>query len=194
MKFIFNYTDYRKFLCDVYEVRKAKNIHFSHRYIAQKLGFNSGYFTRILKGERNISNALVYKFIEFLNLNKREGEYFEILVRFNQAKTHSEKKGYFEKLLSFQSAAVNLLSVDQYELFDKWYYMAVREVLAVFPMGDVPERLARLVLPAIKPSEAEKAVELLVRLNLIRKNEQGVYERCEKLWSSGAEEKAVGLI
>lgn len=46
---IFCYTDYRKFLFDFYEAKKRSTPHFSHRYVAQKVGFSSsGFFSKII--------------------------------------------------------------------------------------------------------------------------------------------------
>ena len=42
MKSVFEYSDYRKFLLDYYSEKKAANRNFSHRFIANRVGFKSG--------------------------------------------------------------------------------------------------------------------------------------------------------
>ncbi len=42
MKSVFEYTDYRLFLQDYYNDKKAANKAFSHRFIADRVGFKSG--------------------------------------------------------------------------------------------------------------------------------------------------------
>lgn len=190
---IFEYTDFRKFLQDTYVARKQKDARFSHRYIGLKLGVNSGYFAKIVQGDRNLSSELVSKFALFLGLKKKEADFFEIMVQYGQCKTHAEKKRRFEKMLTFKSSAVHLFGADQYELFDKWYNLAIREVIAVFPVNDDVEALCKLVMPAIKPAEAKRALELLLRLGLIRKGEQGTYERVEPVWSTGVNVQSMAL-
>jgi len=115
---VFAYSDYRKYLNDFYEAEKRRNPHFSHRYIAQKVGFNSsGFFSKILQGTTNISNELALKFADFCKLKKSEADYFGLLVLYNQAKSHAEKKRWFEKILAFSKSKVKIVEVSQYEFF-----------------------------------------------------------------------------
>jgi len=191
---IFDYLDYRKFLKDYYQERKKEDPRFSHRFIANKLHFDSGYFSKIIKGERHISLRLVPKFISLLKLGKKEGEFFETLVLFCKAKTHDKKNSHFETLMSFKKTEKNLLSAEQYKLFDNWYYLAIREIIAFYPFKGDYKGLAKIVQPPIKPSEAKKAIKTLEKLKLIRKKEDGTYERIVQVWSTGEEVKSVALV
>ncbi len=113
------------------------------------------------------------------------------MVLFNQAKNHQDKKRYFEKMMAFKEAKVKTVSAAQYEFYDKWYYTAVREVLNFYPFkGDYPE-LAKLVTPVITPSEARQAIELLERLNLIARNDDGIYTLTDTLITTGYGVQAV---
>jgi len=192
---IFHYVDYRKFLKDFYEERKKFNPHFSHRYIAQKLGFDSGYFAKIIQTERHISLKLVKRFTGFLQLAPREADYFEALVLFAKAKTQSEKARHYEKLIGFTRSQASTLSATQYRLFDKWYYLAVREMIACFAFDGDFEDLARRIQPSISAAEAKKAVAVLEELGLIRKNyseiSSGIYERVEPVWTTNREIESV---
>ena len=191
---IFDYLDYRKFLKDYYRERKKKDSRFSHRYIARILEFDSGYFAKIIKGERHISLRLVPKFVKLCKLSKKEADYFETLVLFCKAKIHDEKSRQFEILMSFKKTEKSILTAEQYKLFDNWYYLAIREILAFYKFkGDYSE-LAKIVQPPIKPSEVKKAIKTLEKLKLIRKNDKGVYERIAPVWSTGEEVKSVALV
>jgi uncharacterized protein (TIGR02147 family) len=194
MKSLFNYTDYREFLKDHYESRKKDDPHFSHRYIAAKVGFDSGYFTKIIQGKRNISFKMISKFAQFLNLKMKETEYFESLVLFNQAKSFSEKKRYLEKIMSFKKTDAAVLGRHQYELFDKWYYLAIREILAFYQFRGNYSELAHMTVPEIKPKEAKKAVAVLEKAGLIQRNDSGAYERIEPVWTTGSEVHSVALV
>lgn len=191
---VFDYLDYRKFLSDSYLERKKENANFSHRFIANKLNFDSGYFAKIVKGERHISQRLIPKFIDLFKLNNKEASYFISLVLFCKAKTHDQKNRHFEDLMSFKMTDKNILTADQYALFENWYYLVIRETLAIYNFrGDYAE-LARLVTPKIKPSEAKKAISILEKLKLIKKNKDGLYERVTPIWSTGEEVKSVALV
>jgi uncharacterized protein (TIGR02147 family) len=177
-KNIFEYSDYRRYLKDYYEVQKSLDPQFTYRYIAERVGFKSaGHFTQILKGLINLSSSMVAGFIDFLSLNKKEADYFELLVRFDQAKTHAEKRRYFEQMAKFRELKIATLDPLQYEYYDNWYYVAVREVLSYYPFKGDYRALAKKVKPSISPREAKKAITLLERLGLIKKESDGIYKK-----------------
>jgi uncharacterized protein (TIGR02147 family) len=184
---IYEYTDYRKFMRDFYEAEKVRNPHFSHRYIALKVGFSSsGFFAKILQGRTNISSELALKFAEFMKLKKREAEYFDLLVQFDQAKSQAEKNMRFEKILSYRRSKVTIVDEYQYEYYRKWYYLALREVLAFYPFDGRDYRaLGKVLDPSITAAQARKGVELLERLGFIHKNEKGVYVQKDAVISTG---------
>ena len=191
---IFLYTDFRKYLYDFYEAEKKRNPHFSHRYIAQKVGFSSsGFFSKIIQGKTNISNELALRFADFLKLKKNEADYFGLLVLFNQAKSHADKKRWFEKIVAFSKSKVKIVEVSQYKFFEKWYYVAIRELMAFFPFRGDYKQLAKMMDPPISPSQAKKAVRLLEHLDLIKKDENGVYSLSDVLISTGYDAKTLAI-
>jgi uncharacterized protein (TIGR02147 family) len=191
---IFQYTDYRKFLLDFYEAEKTRNPHFSHRYVAQKVGFtSSGFFSKIIQGKTNISNELALQFVDFLKLKKVEAEYFTLLVFFNQAKSHAEKKRWFEKIVAFSKSKVKVVEVSQYEFFDKWYYVALRELFSFYKFKGDYDELAKTIDPPISPAQAKKGVLLLEKLNLIKKDDNGYYVQTDTLLSTGYDVRSVAI-
>lgn len=173
---VFSYTDFRTYLRDFHEQAKRENPHFSYRYIARKVGFRSpGYFTQLLQGKVNLSQTLLHRFVPLLKLNRREAEYFELMVHFCQAKTQEEKQRLFERMGAYKELAAHIISPDQYELYDKWYYAAVRDILCFYPFRGDYRELAQLVEPAISTREARNAIELLRRLGLIERTPDGRY-------------------
>lgn len=175
---IFEYSDYRPYLKDFYELHKSLDPQFTYRYIAGRVGFRSaGHFTQILNGRINLSSSMATSFIEFLKLNKGEAGYFDLLVRFDQAKTHAEKRRCFEQMTKFRELKIATLSPSQYEYYDKWYYVAVREALSYYHFKDDYAALAKKVKPSISPREAKLAIALLERLGLIKKGNDGIYKK-----------------
>lgn len=183
---IFEYIDYRKFLGDAYAERRKESSKFSYRYIAGKVGFSSpGFFANVLKGKKDISLKLVLKFAELFKLNRKEREYFETLVMFNKATGTSEKKEYLDRLLAMRGSGVKKVDAHQWEYFEKWHHTAVRELIALKPFRGDFRSLAAMVNPPISAAEAKKSIELLERLDLIRKGEDGVYTRTDAAISAG---------
>ena len=124
---------------------------------------------RILQGKRHLSIQKVPGFVSLLKLGKRRAEYFELLVLYGRAKSDREAKQYFERLLAFTSLGGKQVGRSQYEFYQEWYYTAVREVLYVHPFKWDYDALAAMMVPAITPKEARKAVSLLEKLGMIVK-------------------------
>ncbi|MEO7426201.1 MAG: TIGR02147 family protein [Fibrobacteria bacterium] len=183
---IFEYIDYRKFLLDAYKERRAESPKFSYRFIAGKVGFASpGFFANVLSGKKGISLKLVLKFAELFHLNRKEKGYFEALVLFAKATGASEKKEYLDRLLAMRGSRVKKVEAHQWEYFEKWHNIVVRELIALRPFHGDFRALAAMVSPPITPQEARKSIELLERLGLIRKGPDGAYERTDAAISAG---------
>lgn len=192
---VYEYLDYRKLLKDLYEDRKEAQPFFSYRYIASKVGFTSaGFFTNILNGKRNISPEFVLKFAQLFKLNKKETVYFELLVNFNQAKNHEQKKYYFEKILTTKQSKIAITEAQQYELYSTWYFTAVRELCDVMVVSDENlDEVAKSVMPTIKPAEVARALEILSQLKFIKKDVHGQYKQIEQYISTGYDARAVAI-
>ncbi|MCQ2053983.1 MAG: TIGR02147 family protein [Fibrobacter sp.] len=185
---LFEYLNYREFLRDAYEERHAGDWRFSHRYIAEKAGFDSSMFNKILQGKRNITDRLVSTFAEIFCKDEREKTYFANMVAFNQAKNHSESRQYLEKLVATKECKVENLAKDQFEYFDHWYHAVIRELVTFYPYVGDDAALGLMVRPPITASQVKSSIALLERLSMIKKNEQtGFYEQTQGLISSGTE-------
>jgi uncharacterized protein (TIGR02147 family) len=186
MDSVFKYQNYRTFLFDFYKEKKSANRTFSHRLIARKLGLrSSSHFSQIIKGSVNISSDLAIGFAQLMGLKKRETEYFTTLVHFNQAKSIREKSLFFEKLTAFAESTITIIQKSQYELFEKWYYIAIRDLLPAIRFKGNFVMLAKTLIPPISVKEATRAILLLERLKLIYRDNDGLYKRADKTISSG---------
>jgi uncharacterized protein (TIGR02147 family) len=191
---LFEYTDFRKYLTDYYEDRKKERSRFSYRQLSAQGGINPGNFAKMLKGERNLTLAAAIKLARALKLNKRERDYFQAMVLFCQAENHGEKKRCFEELMAFKESSVRILDANQYRFYDKWYYTAVREALAFFPLTDSSfGALGKCIIPAISGKQVAQAVALLLDLKLAEKTEQGAYRRTDTLISTGNDIRSLTL-
>ncbi len=184
---VFQFLDARKFLADIFEFEKNRNRVFSHRYMAMGLGAkSSGFFKDILNGRLRLSPARALKVARLFKLSKTETDYFETLVLFTQAETPEEKEHYLSKMSGGTAAQRHIiLEAFQMEYFKKWYYAAVREMLAIHDFQGDYAQLASLLEPPITTQQAMDAVQLLLKLKLIRKNAQGRLKRADKIISSG---------
>jgi uncharacterized protein (TIGR02147 family) len=184
---IFNYLDYRKYLADALQERKQQNYHFSFRFIAQHLNLSSpGFFNWVISGKRKLPEALIPKIAILFKLDDKECAYLHLLVRYTHSEDVAEKEELFEKLSVFIKKQNKYeLQPEQYQLFSKWYYLAVRELLRAFRFKDDFRALASALHPKIKTREAREAIEVLGKIGLVSRDEQGFYHPVETLLTTG---------
>lgn len=185
MKTIVDYLDYREFLKDHYTANKERHSFFSFRYISAKTGLDSSFYVKVLQKQIHLSLKSLPRLIDFLGLNKKESDYFTLLVRFNRAHTRDEMKLYFERIIEFRDVRKQTLDAAKYRYFSNWYHVAIRELLNIRPFDGNFKSLAAKLLPPISEARARKAVGLLVRLGLVRKTAEGSYELTDRFVSTG---------
>ena len=192
---VFDYLDYRKFLADQYRHRKSVNRHYSYRLIAEKAGIPStGYFSEVLSGRRNLTRAKIPKFAKAFGLSAAEEEYLGLLVAFTDAKTETAKQAVYASLVKAMPVKIQRLKASQREYFSKWYYVAVREALAVHEVREDVEALASLLRPAITASQAKAALKLLEGLQLIARDEGGRWRATQASLLSQQDESTAMLV
>ncbi|MBD3240939.1 MAG: TIGR02147 family protein [Chitinivibrionales bacterium] len=195
MESLFRYIDYRRYLRDLYAKLKRETSYFSYRYFSRKAGFSSPVFLKlVMEGKRNLTLDSIERFAKALNLNAKEARYFKHLVLFNQAKTASEKQEHYAVLFSQMNTVMEKqLGREQYDYFVKWYNPVLRELICAFDFGDDYELLARCLLPPIRAHEARQSVELLQRLELVRRLDGGRYERVDNAVAGTADIALMGI-
>lgn len=186
-----DYSDYRKFLRDIYEARKAANRNYSYRFLSQRAGINSsGFYKHIIEGRRNLTQETIRKTCTALGLKDADSEYFESLVLFNQARTMREKNLHFEKLIEQQKRrSFRRIAEDRYDYFSEWYHCVVRELAVLDDLGDQPAALAARIRPSITARQAAQSLHLLERLGFLRR-ENNRWVQAEPLVSTGFDIKS----
>ena len=193
MTTIFNYQDYRKFLADFYEEKKTATPSFSYQNFSRKAGFSSKSFVfNVIKGKKTLSRASVVRLCGAMELSKTESAYFENLVYFNQATNFTERNFYFEKLneirpVTSEASRARNLRQDQFEFYSQWHHAVIRSLIDLFPDINDPRVLAKMVHPAISPKQAQKSMELLLRLGLVKRQADGTYTVSSKILTTGPE-------
>lgn len=186
---VFEYDNYRTYLRDFYNQSKALNPNFSYRYFARISGISSPSFLKhIIDGDRNLTEATVDKFAKALKFTKQETSYFKALVFLNQSQTTEEREKHAQELsrhrlfLKFQS-----LSAAQMNYYENWYYVAIREMVTLKSFSADPQSIAQALKPSITASEAKKALEELLRMGLLKFDDQGQLVQSETLVTTGHE-------
>ena len=172
---IFQYSDARKFLKDLLEEKKKENRQFSHRAVLQKMGVSStGFLANVLSGRKNLTPEQVLKLGPILKLKAAESRYFECLVLFTQAKSLEDRNTQLKRLVANQKVETRALSKKQLNLFSKWHYVVLREMLYFHRLKEDYRTAGRMLMPPIASEEVEKAVKELEELDFIEKDAEGV--------------------
>jgi uncharacterized protein (TIGR02147 family) len=191
MALIYDYIDYRAFLRDLVEERKKENSRFSLRLFASRIDCDPGLFNKIVRGLRNLSADYAIRIAQFCKFTKREQEFFEALVQFNQAGSQLERDHLFTRLAGLKSASVKTVSPQQYELYTHWFYVVLREALNFSACRDGSEEdvraLSRMLRPTVKSADIVKALETLKALGVVSADGNGVLRPHEAFISSGTD-------
>lgn len=195
MKQIFTYTDYRTFLKDLFSSKKREASYYSLRNVSSEIGIrSSGYLSMIINGKRNLTGAIAKKLSTVLKLNRKEREFFYALVQFNQAKDHSEKNSYYQKLKRAAGDSAATIKSDQHQFYEKWYYSAIRELIAVHNISDKNiSVMSRQLSPQISTKEFKASVKILIETGLIKTGSDSFYRRVDKIITTGPELKSFAI-
>lgn len=193
---IFEYTDYRSYLSDMFNWKRKHQASFSYRSFVKKAELGSpGYLTMIIGGKRNLSLRSIAKFTRGLQLNQSEADFFESLVLFNQAEALEEKRRYFEKLRKHpQFKKLKLLSQAQYDFMSHWQHIAIRELVGLKAFRPDPIWIAKALNVEITPKQAKESLALLEKLGLIVKGKDGRYRQSDLNISSGNEVSGLAVM
>lgn len=167
---MYDYLDYRAYLRDLYETRRAADPRFSCRFIAQKVGFRSAsYFTQVLNGKAGMTTDMALRFAAFLRLDPKESDYLELLVLHQRSKTVKERRRYLERLSSFRGTSAQVVGRENFKFFEKWHHTAILELLYIKPFDGDFKALGKRLRPSIAAAKAQESIELLLKLGMIRK-------------------------
>jgi len=166
---IFEYTNYRTYLRDLFSEKKRLNSAFSHRMLSQRLGLStSNYVLLIMQGKRNLNAELRLKMSCVFKHSEKEAQYFEYLVNFNHAKTDSEKNYHYRcMLLIRKEMKLQVIDDSQYEYLSNWYNPVIRELATDERWDGDFETLGKAVRPPVSAAQAKRSFELLLKTGLI---------------------------
>lgn len=179
---IYAYNSYRHFLDDYFTTLKRENRLFSYTAFTKKIGVKSANLMGlIIRAERNISLEIAEKVCDVLQLKLRKERYFLLMVKYNQAKKAIDADRYFSEMKKIKKVTGEYNLPDkQFEYYDKWYYPVIKEIVSWYPWNNDYAILAKTVSPPITKTEAKIAVEVLERIGLIEKMENGTYRQTKE--------------
>jgi uncharacterized protein (TIGR02147 family) len=182
---IYEYTDYRFLLKEYYTLQKKMSRAFSFRYFSAKAGVSASVLKDIMAGRRRLTMDVMQKYSQAMRLNQKETEYFGVVVEFVNSKTNDDKNAQFTKLLRMRgNFMMKFIEENKYEFFKNWYYSAIREMVTLVDFREDYDWIGKKCFPRITAAQARKAVELMLELGIMRRNEKGNLELTDAVISS----------
>lgn len=172
---IFDYASFRSYMRDIYLTKKRANKKFSLQYFANKMGFSSrGNLKMIMDGKSNISATAIKRLNEALGHNKAQADFFQAMVLHDQARSDEERTLYFEKMASLKpKIRMSSLERNRYKVITDKLYLILREAVEHPAFKEDPEWLATQLAFSETPERIRQAIDVLLRLKLLTRNEHG---------------------
>lgn len=172
---IFEYSNYRDYLRGYYDYAKKEKSNFSHRYFLIKAGFTSPNFLHlVMGGKRNLTKNSILPFAKALELSKKEQQYFEILVSFNQAQNSEVKKYYMELLHNLKKEKTGrIIKDEQFIYISNWYYPVIREMVALPNFTEDTEWIKKQLKNKVTCKDVRDAIDTMLNLGLLKREADG---------------------
>jgi len=166
---LFKYLDYRAWLRDWFEARKAANPRFSHRAFVRRTGQRSpSLLADVIGRRRNLTPALVERFSAATKLTAEEARFFGLLVALDQAQEPDERNRVWEKIAaSRRFLAARRIEGESFRYVSRWYYPAIRELARRSDFEADPAWIAQTLVPRITTAQARDALRALVDLGML---------------------------
>lgn len=192
---VFVAQNYRDFLREFYFYEKQTTTAFSYRVFSARAGFKSPNFLKlVIDGKRNLTLASIRGIIKALKLTPDEGTFFKNLVLLNQAKTAGEKGEHVREM--FKSKVFRELypmKKAELEFYQNWYCIPIREMIGSPGFQDDPKWIASRLRPLAPVQKVVDAIEIMLQLGLIRRDENGKLRQCQKNLTTGDEVQSTAV-
>jgi uncharacterized protein (TIGR02147 family) len=140
----------------------------------------------VIDGKRNLSPEMAQRFAAACRLNEEATDYFKLLVTFTQAENDVERNELHERLSRFaRFRSSQRLDLAQKEYHSSWYIPALRELVACDGFKEDTAWIAANLEPPISEKEAAQALDVLLRLNLLERDENGRLVQASRAVTTG---------
>lgn len=186
MALVFDYMDYREYLKDACKEIKSIRPFFSYRYIGTKINVDPSYLAKVFQKQNHLNPDSLEALIPLLPCSGKEEEYLRELVHFTKAKNNLDVEKHYQNLQRIKGISTHTTTTDQFEFYMSWKPSAVRAILGTISFKKNYGKLGQYISPPLSAKETKEAVALLMRLQMIEKDEAGYLRPCNKHLSSGS--------
>ena len=189
-----DFDDYRAYLRAMIKFLKATQPTFSYRYFSRVAGFSSPNFLKLVaEGQRNLSERSISKFARGLGLEPREQELFGDLVRLDQARSDRERNQAYQRFRrrSREKHPRARLEETYFRVLSLWYTQPIRELTHSADFKEDPSWVGRRLSPSIRPAEAQRAIEMMLEVGLLGRDDQQRLIATESPFAAGVRVRAL---
>ena len=178
---IYRYLDYRAYLRDWYETRRARDPKFSRRQFARLAGKRSpGLLTSAMEGDRQLTGPMVRAFAQAMDLNADESAFFDALVQLDQARDSRTRNAAWERVSATRAfREARPLEGASMAFLSHWWYSVVRELAYRSDFQPDPAWIAQRIRPVITEAQARRALEALETMGFLVRDDEGALVAAE---------------
>jgi len=182
MESVLTYENYRLFLADYYTEHKEYEPGFSWRAFAQRSGFGSPVFLKLVAdGVKNLGASSIDRVVEAVGFSPEEAAYFHALVQFNHSDTDHERNFHFSKMAAIRKRiGIAVIQNNHFDYFSEWYIPVVREVIAGQPTDLPLSTIAKTIRPKVSVAQIKHAITVLTSIGFI-KVDNGIWRQASAL-------------
>ena len=170
---IWSYTDFRAYLRDWFEYRRALDPKFSIRWHAKRVGLSDGTVHNLLK-DRAPEEKTETKLIEMMKLDADEAEYFRGLVKVARASSIEGAAEATRALMTLGGGRSRKVIEGAIERFSSdWLNHTVRELALTEDFDEDPEVIAARIIPPVSPAKVAECLERLIGWGLLQRGFDG---------------------
>jgi uncharacterized protein (TIGR02147 family) len=176
--------DYRHFLWREFELRKARNGHYSLRAFARDLEIPAPKLSQIMNGKCGVSRGRGAELAKAMELSNFEKQMFLDSIEAQHARSRQVRDEAAQRLgvALGQDGHVHPLSLEIFRIISDWYHFAILELTEIpGVVWDEKIAAARLDLPL---ETVREAWARLVRVGLLHQDNQGLWRQTYKNLSS----------
>jgi uncharacterized protein (TIGR02147 family) len=172
------YTDFRAYLRDVYDYRRAlestalRPYSYSHFSAAADIK-SPNYLKLIIEGRRNLSEDMMNRFAKALRLQKAEIEEFRALVRYCQATDPMERNSFLRELSELRARrdlSAGLIDASSWEKVPSWIGWVLYSLSDQKDVIFEPSELHKLFRAKASVEEIRQSLEKLILAGRLKRD------------------------
>jgi uncharacterized protein (TIGR02147 family) len=179
---IVGFSDYRKYLANIYRFIKKRNPSYSYEKFSIELGLGKSNASRqIINEVRNLSTAHAADLAKNLGLRGYRATYLLTMVDYENTRDPAERDAIFLRLMQIKSKIEpKSLDDEQIQYFNSWLHPIIRELSYARTFVGSPEWIQKHLRFPVRKNEINNALATLTDIGfLVFNRATGFYERRE---------------